>query len=536
MSTVNNLKLSIFSLMLLLCHCGVFSQNDEPRIKYYTLEDGLSQVTVNDLLMDSSGLVWVATEDGLNRFDGNEFRHFKYNESDTTSISGNVLNKLSEDIDGNIWVGTIGNGLNYYDRFKDSFRRIKLEYADDTETVSDILTEDNGTIWVTTRASGLHQLQPKKDGTYLQKNYLSDQRLGAISKDGQGQLWVGGFTGDIYMLNPSDGNSALANIELKVKGYVQAFYQTKDLLLIGSDFGLFIYDLVSKKVRLFELEKKDSHPTKHVVAFLRENDSKVWIGTGNGLYLLDLEKMEVSQKIVYQEDSTEGLSTNTVYTLLRMSPKQILAGTAGYLNLLDFSEPYFKNISKKSRGQQVLNDNVVFSVLKEGKDLWIGTADGGLNLIRNKKAYHFLENLDDSQSISGSSILDITLDKKKNRLWLATTRGLSMIDLETFDPEHPKFTVYHHDSTDPTSINMDYVTSVVLDKNGNLWGGTSGNGIFRMHEAQDGKAKFIRFRRNSNDFNSLPNDFIMCLRVDEENSIWIGTEGGLSTLKFTSDD
>ena len=160
-----------------------FSQTNKPNIKFYTLEDGLSQATINDLLKDSSGFIWIATEDGLNRFDGKEFKHFKYIESDSTSISGNVLNKLCEDEKGNIWVGTIGNGLNYYDKNLDAFKKIKLEYASNTETISDILVGDNGIVWVTTRTSGLHRLQPKEDGSYIQKNFLSNKRLGAISID-----------------------------------------------------------------------------------------------------------------------------------------------------------------------------------------------------------------------------------------------------------------------------------------------------------------------------------------------------------------
>ena len=510
------------------------AQDQSPRIKYFTTEDGLSQGTINDLLKDSSGFIWIATEDGLNRFDGKEFKHFKYSESDSTSISGNVLNKLCEDEKGNIWVGTIGNGLNYYDKNLDAFKRIKLEYASNTETISDILVADNGIVWVTTRTSGLHRLQPTSDGFFLQKNFLSNKRLGAISIDKDGKLWIGSFDGKVYTLELSDNDSLQADTELQIEGYVQAFYHSERLLLIGCDFGLYIYDKHSRQARLFEPEKEDNHPTKHVVTFLKENGSQVWVGTGNGMYLLELSNLTMNKKITYNEDGLGGLTTSTVQALLRLSPNQIFVGTSGFLNLLDFNEPYFKNISKNRLGQQLLNDNVVYSVLNDGQDLWLGTTDGGLNLIRNGKSYYFLEDIDDPESISGSAVLDITKDHKNNRLWLATTRGLSMIDLMNFDPNHPKFTVFHHDTDNTHSINMDYVTSVTLDKNNNLWGATHGSGIFRLEISMDSKPRFIRYKNQVGNNNSLINDFITCLRADTDNTIWVGSEGGLTALKFLS--
>jgi ligand-binding sensor domain-containing protein len=86
-----------------------------PRIKQFTLQDGLSQVSANDLIHDKNGVVWIATQDGLNRFDGTEFNHYKYSDSDSNTVSGNLINKLLEDRGGGIWVGTIGNGLSYYE-------------------------------------------------------------------------------------------------------------------------------------------------------------------------------------------------------------------------------------------------------------------------------------------------------------------------------------------------------------------------------------------------------------------------------------
>ena len=532
------------SVLVLTLACLAYDLNsfpinpgDELRIRHYNLQHGLSQATINDLLVDQCGFAWIATEDGLNRFDGREFKHYKHDPNDPASIPGNVLNKLLEDKEGRIWVGSIGNGLSYYDLALDNFQMVGLENVKEggNVTISDMAVQTNGTVWVTTRTNGLHSLRPTEDDFYVQHNYFADQRLGALLLDEGEKLWVGGFYGEVYRMDSPGAKAFDAKPEIKVNGYVQAFYRTPGHLLIGSDFGFFIYDLNSKEVRPYELQQEGQHPTKHVVAFLKEDDSHVWIGTGNGLYLFNWESQEVVNRIAYQDQGEVGLSTNTVYSLARLSDRQVLVGTAGHLNLLDFSKPYFKTVSKNKRGYHWINDNVVLAVLKDGNDLWAGTADGGLNLIREGKSYFFLEDLNDDHSLPGSAVMGIAKDERQNRLWLATTRGLGMIDLTTFDPNDPEFTVFHHDPADTNSITMDYLTDVVVDQQGNVWGATYGGGVFCMEFPGTEGVSVTRYEAE-NHGNSISDDFAYCIRTGPNGSIWIGTERGLTKLEFLEND
>ncbi len=507
---------------------------DSVRIRYFTVREGLSQATVNDVLLDSKGFVWVATEDGLNQFDGNRFKHFKHNLSDSTSISGNVLNKLLEDGNGNIWVGTIANGLNCYDKNSQTFKRfLLLKDMGKDLTVSDMTLDVSGKLWVSTRTAGLHQLSIEEDTAFSQKSFLNNKRLGALSIDENRKLWVGGFYGEVYSFDPTTSAPSEKEPLIVVQGYVQAFYHTNEKVLIGSDHGLFVYTPSDGKVRLFELEASEKHPTRHVVSFLEENSSQVWIGTGNGLYLLDWKRMKVVNKIEYNKGTSTGLSTNTVYSMVRLSKTQVLVGTAAHLNLLDFGEPHFKNLSKNRRGKHLLDDNAVLSVYKDGNSLWLGTADGGLNLIREGKTYSFKENTGDRNSISGSTVMGIAKDSINDRLWFATTRGLSMINLRSFDPENPVFSVFHHDSGDGNSIPMDYLTDVVVDKKSNIWGSTYGNGIFCMHYSPENPIRIKTYKQGQDRAHTLANNFVYTLEIDNRQNLWIGTEGGLSKMEIS---
>ncbi|WP_179021127.1 hybrid sensor histidine kinase/response regulator transcription factor [Winogradskyella forsetii] len=527
----------IFCLFIItLFFSSTFAQSypDFHSIKYYTLEDGLSQVSTNDLLLDKSGFIWIATQDGLNRFDGHEFKHFKHKAIDSTTLSGNLTNKLLQDTKGNIWIGTIGNGLNYFNPFKSVFHRIKLEHSrNENEIISALAEDDNGAIWVASRVSGLHKIEYEDTGTFKQTNFLYKQPLSALLHDNQKNLWAGDFEGNIYKLDTTVGKSFQNSVETVVKGNVQSLYNTGKHLLIGSDYGFFIYDFETKKSHLVELEFSGIFETKHVLAFLQHEAEMVWIATGNGLYLFDWNQEKVVKKIQYLGNGDKGLSNNTVQALLKLSDNKLLVGTANYLNLIDFSKPYFNNISKNRKGQHLLNDNVIFSILKDGDDLWIGTSDGGLNLIRNDNTYYLTEDENNPTSISGAVVRAIAKDEENNRMWFATTRGLSMLDLNDFNPSNPKFMVFHHDPENPNTINGDFLKDIVFDKNNNIWGATYGHGIFRLELDSNNEVNIYRYQNESDNGNSLKNDFTDCILVDKQNNILVGGQGGLTKLSFS---
>ena len=524
-------KYALLHFIILLQAPFLFAQ-DDVRIKYYTLEDGISQVTINELLKDSLGFVWIGTQDGLNRFDGKEFKTYKYNESDTTSISGNHVTSLLEDKSGDIWVGTLGNGLNLYDYELDVFRSIPLENPGvPDETILDLVLDDKGTIWVTTRNSGLYKIS-KNDKRFAQEIFLKDKSLSGLRLDANNNLWVGGYDGSVYKIDFKTDSISKIPPELGVEGHVQALFSTEEKLFIGTDIGMYLYNTKTKQLRKVDLDKTGGSPTRHVVTFLEADNSKVWVGTGSGLFLFDTDLLEVVRKIQYTQNDTDGLSNNTVQSLLKNSENQIFVGTANNLNLLDFESPYFKNLSKNKKGNHVLNDNVIFSILKDEKDLWVGTSDGGLNLIRKDSIYYFKENQNDSFSISGNVVREICKDEANQRLWIATTRGLSMIDLKSFDAENPKFRVFRHEIGNQNTISNDFLKGIALDKAGKVWGAAFGHGIFSLNLDSNGNVKIDRYKNEKNNSNSLINNFTQCITLDDNDNVWIGSQGGLTKLNF----
>ena len=115
-------KFLFITVVLLGWFSNVFSQNQ--RFKRLSLKEGLSQSTANCVIQDKMGLIWIATQDGLNKFDGNEFTHYKKLSNNTNSIPDNNVQSLFEDSKGYIWIGTYGSGVAIYNPKTDLFKHL----------------------------------------------------------------------------------------------------------------------------------------------------------------------------------------------------------------------------------------------------------------------------------------------------------------------------------------------------------------------------------------------------------------------------
>ena len=143
-----------------------FAPGSVVRFEHLTIEDGLSQNAGLALFQDSRGYLWIGTQDGLNRYDGYDFKIFKHDPEDPTSISYNSILSMGEDKNGSLWIGTWGGGLNRYDPSTKSFTRYQTDSENPAslgnDTVTSLKVDFSGNLWVAT-LTGLDRYNPETD-------------------------------------------------------------------------------------------------------------------------------------------------------------------------------------------------------------------------------------------------------------------------------------------------------------------------------------------------------------------------------------
>jgi len=193
--------LTLYQILFLLFLCiPAFSQNNTLKFDHLTVEDGLSQGSVYAILQDSRGFMWFGTRFGLNRYDGNEFKHFNHDPQNPHSLPGYRVLALLEDYHGALWAATETGGLARYERHTETFTNFRHDATDPGSLSSDLTTclyeDSNQTLWVGTKL-GLNHLDRDKhkfesyfhiDGD---SSSLSDSHISALSELSPGILLIG---------------------------------------------------------------------------------------------------------------------------------------------------------------------------------------------------------------------------------------------------------------------------------------------------------------------------------------------------------
>ncbi|RMH22081.1 MAG: hypothetical protein D6698_01875, partial [Gammaproteobacteria bacterium] len=472
------MKLLAAILLLFIGSGGLLSQ--PVSFHHLDTDDGLSQGHVNHMLKDSRGFLWVATQDGLNRFDGYSFRQFVHDPSDVNSLSGNYVWCLLEASDGKLWAGTFGKGISVFDPVSETFTTLNPVPLDESTTAPNsirTLTEHpQGTVWVGTDdglwvydlAKG--QFKAFDPGIYHRAfiNILD------VFPFGENAVLLCSGTG-LYHLSLDSGE--LDSLDLGVSGLsCHEVVQAKNgQLLIATSKGLFMCNLLEKEGRASIGNCNVLLPDDYVSCLMPGHANEKWVGTNQGLVSLDFAAQPPSLKRWRIDPQMPGsLSSDIVTCLLEVQPGLVWAGTRQGINQFSIEPPVFQNLGGSS-GQLPLCSDAVLGIAEDGNDnLWVATRKG-LTRIGN---FH--------------------LPKEK---W-------------TFDCLLPQ--------QEPT-MPYDYVLKVKQDRAGQLWALFRRNGFAALNQRPDGS---WFFRRPSFTEGEMPPDMgLNDLEMDADGVYWLSTPG-----------
>lgn len=621
MKTMNK-KYIIYMLLLIILlittNIVYVSAYNNINFKNITSEDGLSQGTVETIIQDDQGYIWLGTNDGLCRYNGYEFKIYKHDEELENSITNNYIVDIKQDNSGNIWVGT-ANGLSKIDTKTDLITNYNMNDEEKSLShynIGDILITKSGDVLVGT-SDGLNIYNEKKDEFYRIFNKdsdLSSQFIRSLAEDENQNIWVATNNGidkidiknnkNIISFKTGDGKFDISENDIYV-----VRYDPKGYIWAGAlKEGLNRIDINTNEVKQYKNDDRDekSLPGNHVKDILRDSSGNLWVGTDNGLakYNEQTENFATYKNKIYDKTS---LVNDEVFSIQEDESGLIWVGTYAGISMFD-PNTNIEHYKKDPFDENSISDNSIHGIY-EDKDglLWVGTNSKGVNVI-NRKNYNVKhlnktskdypisdDNINDvvgidnkifiatknglnevdkdlktiniyntEDGICNNNITALFADSKKN-VWIGTANGISVLNTNTneiiditdiltnhniedqyikviyedskgnywvgcfidgglvkIDPNKRTIENYRNKKEDKTSISSNNIRSIVEDKNGNIYIGTS-YGLNKLNESNNTFERYL-------EKDGLSNNTVYGLLVDDNNNLWASTNLGISKL------
>jgi len=492
--------------------------------RIWRTENGLPQNTVRAILQTMDGYIWLATEEGLVRFDGIRFSTF--DKKNVPEMASNNIQVLYPDSEGGLWIGTDEGLLRL---FNGSFTAYSASNGLSNNNIGSIFEAKDGSIWIGT-AGGLDRLKDGHITSFTTKDGLPGDGVRLIDQDSLGNLWISTPGG----LGRFDGNSfAVYTLREGLPAInVSVVYENKKGdLWVGTSGGLALF-----KDNRFSSYTTESGLANNIIWSIEEDDAgSLWLGTDGGLV-----KFKDGKFTTYT--TQDGLPDNSVLSIYKDRNATLWFSTPGGLGRL--SNGRLSSYTTRDG----LSSNVVLAICEDREgSLWVGTEAGGLNVFKDAKFITYttrdglsddmvwtvcathdgslwigsqgggLSRLKDGQITTftkrdglPSNLVRALCEDKEGTLWIGTPLGLTQL-------KAGRFTNY----TVQDGLANNAVWSIHQDRQGNLWIGTLGglsrltNGNFTVFTTKDG----------------LSDDGVLSIQSDAKGNLWIGTRnGGLNRL------
>lgn len=570
-------KFTSLCFLLFLVQIG-WAQTKKINFTSLAAKDGVVSNSVNYIIKDQYGLMWFATDDGLNKFDGTNFTVYRHNPGDPSSLRANEVLVLHEDKNGNLWIGTSDGGLSLYDRKKDAFihfpinantpelppnavildicsdtsgkvwiaqfenlflldpvtrhiSKVKLDTGKDsqeaTKTLDCVFVDSKQQIWIGTTI-GLYRYSPSTGTLKLLFNSTAkssppDNDVRTITEDKSGQIWVGTLAG-LCMLQPDGsgftpyppltGSASLNNVQINC---IEP--DDDNQLWIGTQEGLIVLNLTTRAANRYLPDNKNiySLTSQSIRCTYIDRQGIYWVGTFRGgvnKYDKNLNLFNFKPGTIFH---TQDRKSSIVSAFAENDEGNILIGTDGG-GLFEFNRK--TEIARPVNIPLPANNSTSVMALyyTRNKKLFIGTYAYGL-LIWNGSGYKHLEKGAGPGNLNANDIFCIKEDSKGN-VWVGTNGG--GVNILKNEEVIARFSPYPRPGI-PNEKKLPfngYIRTIEEDAAGNIWIGTHGGGIGVYQPATD---KWTIYTQSNS---QLSGDKVQVILRDSRGNIWVGTYGG----------
>jgi len=508
--------------------------------QHLTVQDGLSQGGVSCILQDRQGFMWFGTQDGLNRYDGYEFKVFKHDPADSTTLNDSWILALSEDSAGVLWVRTMNSPamLNRFDGATETFSHVPRDRIDlsraRTNSAKVAWTDPSGVRWSSEElGSGLARFDPSTGQATLFRHdpakpaSLADNRVYSVLRDRRGTLWVG-TAGGLDRLEESTQTFShiSASAGLSDSWVWPILEDRQGILWIGTQRGgLNRFDPETGAVTRYRHEEGDprSLAGDQIYALFQDRSGVIWVGMNDHGVDRFHPELDAFERYTHDPGNSASLINNNILCISADRSGRAWIGTRKGIVRFDARTrtfaPFRRDTPVPSRGPEYLAQTIIED--RRGA-LWIGTVSNGLvrHDPRTGETSHFTNDPANPGSLSDNRVYAL-LEDHQGRIWAGTYRG----GLNRYDPASGRFTRYLHADSIPGSLGAPGVFSLLEDSKGTIWIGTFGGGLDRFDPSTE---TFIHHRHSDRNPASLSDDLVASLHEDRSGRLWVGTTGGLN--------
>ena len=500
--------------------------------RHLTINDGLSQNAVLSIMQDGHGYMWFGTKDGLNRYDGYNFRIFQNDPRDTTTISSNFITASFVDRNGVIWIGTLNGELNIFNEGPGTFSRLGLK---NSSQVNSITEDSSGSLWIGTGQNGIFRVMHNADYSYFSfKQYAADKNPGSLSSnlisavfvDRTGTLWIGNSEG----MNKFDRrNNSFIFYEIQTKNpaappfhadnAVTAISQIKDdQLILGTPSGIAEFSISSGKFNFYPHHYEIYRfGWGRITDIQIDNSGMLWLATPGELMLFNPDTKSYRYFVNDPVDPST-ISYNSVSSIECDRSGIMWIGTPGAgINIYDPKANRFSLLQRKKGAPSRVTGFSIASVCEDDNgDVWVGS-DVLYKWKRKTGEFTSFETSSNRPDDFGNTRpWDINKDNN-GIMWFAGTQGLFSYDV---NKEKSRQYSYHPERID--GLPQKDVYGLFVDKNGSIWTVTESY-FSRLADIDKGIFENYRFNMAASNNNVLR----PCIYQDKEGIFWIGSDLGL---------
>jgi signal transduction histidine kinase/ligand-binding sensor domain-containing protein/DNA-binding response OmpR family regulator len=531
-------RYTILYCLLLLVHTGS-AQSTAIHFTSLTAKDGLLSNSVNAIVKDHYGLMWFATDDGLNKFDGTNFTVYRHKPGDATSLRANEVLALHEDKADNLWIGTSGGGLSRYDRKKDVF----IHYPRNAQT------------------------------PWLPSNAV----IRGISSDPGGKVWIAQYE-NLFMVDPT--SDQISRIDLATADssagtphvLLCVFADSKQRIWTGTTNGLYLYDKTSRSLRKFQHNKTEplSLINNTIRAITEDKNGNIWIGTTEGLCFFRSDGMGFTTW-PWLSGPGSRLSSNEINCIETDGDGQLWVGTPEGLDIVNpLTQTVTTCVPEEGNIYSLTSKTIRCAYIDRQGIYWLGTFRGGINKYdRNLNLFDIKLSSTFFKHTRRASIISAFAEDHHGNVFIGTDGGglfrynrtteqVSPVDLGLPAPDqHPLSVLSLHRTRNNKlyvgvyawgiivldlatgarhtinqgpglyDLNTNNIFCLKEDSKGNLWIGTNGEGINVLKDGKVIKKFTPRPRPDAGNEAFLPmNGYIRAIEEDASGNIWIGSHGG----------